>query len=301
MLPEKRWNVESVVRLFASVFLCINLGSVLTGGLSLFQAGKLDARFLVPGAGALVFIGLSLCLLALPWRLEKFMRRLIVTMVCFEAGLLLSWFAQRNISPGVVLVPHMVIGVVCFQGAALLVVHLLLRQNQSGWAETFGFNNASGRAILYGLIGASIFLPFGWALQMGSAEFLKHLPGLPFNPEEQQAVQTLRVAATLGQRIVLGMATIVLAPIAEELLFRGVLYSWIRHLGYPKLALWITALIFALMHLNPATFLPLALLAVLLAVLYERTGNLLAPIAAHSFFNAFNFALLYVHQAIYGT
>jgi membrane protease YdiL (CAAX protease family) len=40
------------------------------------------------------------------------------------------------------------------------------------------------------------------------------------------------------------------------------------------------------------TFLPLLALAVILVWIYEATDNLLAPIAAHSFFNLVNFFLL---------
>jgi len=43
-------------------------------------------------------------------------------------------------------------------------------------------------------------------------------------------------------------------------------------------------------------FLPLFALAMLLTLLYERTNNLLAPITAHSLFNALNFALYYILQ-----
>ena len=46
--------------------------------------------------------------------------------------------------------------------------------------------------------------------------------------------------------------------------------------------------------MNAATFLPLAVLALLLTMLYERTDNLLAPISAHALFNALNFATLFL-------
>ena len=41
---------------------------------------------------------------------------------------------------------------------------------------------------------------------------------------------------------------------------------------------------------------PLAVLALMLTALYERTDNLLAPITAHVLFNALNFAMLLVLQ-----
>jgi len=47
------------------------------------------------------------------------------------------------------------------------------------------------------------------------------------------------------------------------------------------------------MHMNLITFVPLTILALVLTALYERTGNLLAPIATHALFNGMNFTLLY--------
>ena len=43
-------------------------------------------------------------------------------------------------------------------------------------------------------------------------------------------------------------------------------------------------------------FIPLAILAVILALLYDRMDNLLASITAHALFNAVNFAMLYSFQ-----
>jgi membrane protease YdiL (CAAX protease family) len=91
----------------------------------------------------------------------------------------------------------------------------------------------------------------------------------------------------------LGAVSIVLAPIAEEALFRGIFYPAVKALGYPRLALIGTSILFAAIHLNVVTFLPLLVLALGLVLLYERTGNLLAPIAAHAVFNAINFAMLF--------
>jgi membrane protease YdiL (CAAX protease family) len=48
------------------------------------------------------------------------------------------------------------------------------------------------------------------------------------------------------------------------------------------------------------TFVPLVVLALVLTALYERTDNLLAPVAAHVLFNALNFAELLVLQQVGG-
>ena len=125
---------------------------------------------------------------------------------------------------------------------------------------------------------------------------MARVPHLPFQPEEQQAVRALRVAASWQNRVALAAAAILLAPIAEEMLFRGILYPAIKQAGYPRLALWGTSLLFAAVHANVLIFLPLLVLALALTALYERTNNLLAPITAHALFNALNFGRLLVQQ-----
>jgi membrane protease YdiL (CAAX protease family) len=100
------------------------------------------------------------------------------------------------------------------------------------------------------------------------------------------------------QLVALGIATIILAPVAEEILFRGVLYPTIKQHGFPRAALWGTSVLFALIHFNVAIFVPLLLLALLLVWLYEKTDNLLAPIAAHATFNAVNFAMFFLMKDV---
>ena len=51
-------------------------------------------------------------------------------------------------------------------------------------------------------------------------------------------------------------------------------------------------LLFAMMHFNALSFLPLFLLGMLLCRSYERTGNILVPIGFHALFNANNIGLL---------
>jgi membrane protease YdiL (CAAX protease family) len=115
-------------------------------------------------------------------------------------------------------------------------------------------------------------------------------------PQEQLPIHALRVSMSWGGRLTLGAAAVLLAPVAEEVLFRGILYPAVKQTGHSRLALWGTSLLFAAVHMNLVTFVPLAVLALLLTALYERTNNLLAPIMAHVLFNALNFAMLLMLQ-----
>ena len=77
-----------------------------------------------------------------------------------------------------------------------------------------------------------------------------------------------------------------LVPICEELFFRGYLYGALRRFGVWRAAL-VTALVFALAHgLSPSAFVPRVLLALLLSMMLEKTGTLLAPILVHGCYNA---------------
>ncbi|MGH7953935.1 MAG: lysostaphin resistance A-like protein, partial [Limisphaerales bacterium] len=89
-----------------------------------------------------------------------------------------------------------------------------------------------------------------------------------------------------------GVFAIVIAPVAEEFIFRGMLFPFIKRLGFPKLAWFGVSFLFAAIHFDVAIFVPLFVLALALTWLYERTDNLLAPIAVHALFNATNFVML---------
>jgi membrane protease YdiL (CAAX protease family) len=303
MLSAKPWKPEAVLRLLLSVFICYCAGALVLTGLHYAGAGaKAGPRFYAVAAAALAALGAGLAALRQPWKLENFMRRVCLSLACFYAGLILGTWAQQlagPMDPGVPSMRQMVVTSLSFHGAAIVLIGFFLREHQTGWPEAFGFSRNWPRAVPLGLLVACVFLPVGYELQRASATVMAHLPFWHFKPEEQLPVQTLRAATSWGQRLAGGGITIVLAPLAEEFLFRGVLYPWIRQAGFPRLALWGTALVFAAMHAHAASFVPLFLFGLVLTVLYLHTGNLLASIAAHSLFNALGFAGLYLSEKMF--
>lgn len=77
------------------------------------------------------------------------------------------------------------------------------------------------------------------------------------------------------------LVCVILAPIAEEVFFRGFLYAGLRNrlgLGW---AIVVSAAFFALAYL-PAAFVPTVLIGVILAVMYEMSGSLWPGIAARA-------------------
>ena len=284
------------MRLLLSVFICMCTGPLVATALFYSgPGGKTRIKFALLALVAFVFLALTLVLLQKRWTLTNLARWVAATLVCFYAGILLAFWAEQiaGAGHGGTKIGQMIVGMLSFQAAALVLVGLFLRQQHMSWADGFGYSHHWQKAALFGVISVSLFLPVGWTLQKFSSQIMEHIQ---IKPPEQQAVVTLRLASSWIDRLVLGIVTILLAPVAEETLFRGIIYPAIKQAGFPKTALWVTSLLFAAIHTNLPTFLPLLLLAIILTFLYEKTDNLLAPIAAHSVFNAVNFAALYLAE-----
>jgi len=114
-----------------------------------------------------------------------------------------------------------------------------------------------------------------------------------------QGVAIAEAVVERGDPTVVLVAFVVVAPIAEELFFRGVAYNaWIRERG-PRFALYGSAALFALIHGSVFALAPIFALGIALALVYRRTGSLPAAMAMHAGFNAISVVLtLLVRQGI---
>jgi membrane protease YdiL (CAAX protease family) len=230
---------------------------------------------------------------AKPWRGEAVTQFCAAQLVCFCLGVTMVSLLQKAgftafKSPdgfGTVL-----LGTLSFQGATWVLIYFFLRHHQVRWHEIFGLRESRWpRALLTALFTVLVILPVAWWLQHASALVLEKI-GFP--PEEETAVMLLVGAKSWWTRVYLGVFAVMIAPVAEEFIFRGVLYPFVKQLGYPRFA-WIGVnFLFALIHMDAAALMPLFVLALALTWLYERTDNLLAPITAHSLFNAANLVVL---------
>jgi len=228
-----------------------------------------------------------------PWRYDSVLVLGLRIFLCLFAGAAIDALAQHALGAaaydrwGV----HAVIGTLTLQGAALVWIALFLREHGVRWAEAFGFGNEPSRALWLGVLAAVVVVPGAWILQNAS---LSLLTLLDYPVEDQLPVQFLLAAHSAGSIVYLGFATILLAPVVEEMLFRGILYPLVKRAGFPRLALWGVSALFASIHADLAVFVPLFFFAMMLTLLYEWTNNLLACIVVHSLFNAANFVMLFV-------
>ena len=112
-------------------------------------------------------------------------------------------------------------------------------------------------------------------------------------PDQQELTRDLREEESLAALISYGVLLAFVAPLAEELFFRGFVFGVRREkIGVVWGAL-ATGVVFGLVHVAGSpieTVGVLIILGVLLCVLYQQTGSLLPCIALHAINNAISFA-----------
>ena len=144
--------------------------------------------------------------------------------------------------------------------------------SRQSWPQVF---QAAGLtlAMALPLVAASSFL---WT------NFL-HAVGLPDQPQD-----LIAIFGNGHSRVVLaGMLLVacVVAPVNEELIFRGAIFRSLRQRFGRVVALVFSGVFFGAIHGNWAGLLPLAILGAALAMAYERTGDLRVSIVTHGLFN----------------
>ena len=129
-----------------------------------------------------------------------------------------------------------------------------------------------------------------WAWVLAAFEGL----GLIENLEQQDLVTLFQGG---GDPVAIGLlviAAVVLAPIVEELIFRGCLDRFLKSQTTLLPAQIASGILFSMIHWNLLSFLPLVLVGIFLARIYEKTGSILVAIWFHAFFNAFSLGMLFV-------
>ncbi|MCP5522950.1 MAG: CPBP family intramembrane metalloprotease [Verrucomicrobiales bacterium] len=262
MLSRRPWTIDSFTRLLFGVMCALAVAS-LTGALLVLALdrawlGMLGLAGAAPAGG---LAGLGFLLLRESWQ------ELAQEQIQFVSGVTAT------------LVLHACI---------LVAVVSFLRANRLDWRTAFGIQlRGAGRGLQLALGVAVGFFLLSLGLMKLSELFWTQLG---FTAEPQAAIEALQAGGIL-RPLLLAIVALGVAPIMEEIIYRGLLYPTIKQLGFPRAAFWGTAVLFAMSHVNLLSFLPLVCFGALLAWLYETTDNLLAPIAAHAVFNTINFVL----------
>ncbi len=117
------------------------------------------------------------------------------------------------------------------------------------------------------------------------------------SPLAQTIEQVIGEARTPGEIAIYFVLVVILAPIVEELVFRGYVYAGLRRVMATRHAIIIGAALFAAVHLNAAGFLMIGIIGVMLCYLYERSRSLLPCMVAHGVHNALVLAVMLLQAA----
>lgn len=116
----------------------------------------------------------------------------------------------------------------------------------------------------------------------------------------QQLIQLFSEGGDPKAITLLVICAVLLAPIVEEFIFRGGIYRFCKSQTTVLSAQLISGVLFATMHFNLMSFVPLVVVGIFLARVYERSGNILVPICFHACFNGFSLLMLLImsHSSI---
>lgn len=120
--------------------------------------------------------------------------------------------------------------------------------------------------------------------------------GLKIPINEQGPVVLFTNLSGFLPKFLFSVMVVILAPIMEELVFRGGLYRAFRRELKRGAAAILTGVIFATLHFSAISLLPLCVFSILLAKSYDRFGNIWIPIVVHGAFNCNSLILIMLFQ-----
>lgn len=173
------------------------------------------------------------------------------------------------------------IALTVIQDAALLgsALYLAARVKQPT-AEQFGIRPVRFlRGLKWGAIAFAIYFPLAIAYTQA------------VNPDEQTTLRDLGAGSSVALTILIGVLVVGLAPVAEEIFFRGFFYGALRTRFSFVAAALIDGVVFGVVHAGtgPQAIPPLIILGFAFCVAYEATGSILPGIVLHALNNMLAF------------
>jgi len=212
------------------------------------------------------------------------------------AGLLGAYFLVNaaNAPTGPIIINARVILMTCFVNLSLviLIVGFLVSRNRdprilfglrwTGWK--------GGLPLL--LLSLAAILPLLFFTQLLMQSWLGP------NARPQDILLYLQSMTSLPEKALVILMAVVVAPFAEETIFRGYFHGVLLQYAGRWPAIIINALLFAAIHVHLPSFAGLFFLAVGLTLVYEATGSLWASMLMHGLFNTITVAVtLLLHPA----
>jgi len=185
----------------------------------------------------------------------------------------------------------MSIGMLAIELGMICSILVIAYTNFHGRYEGFGLNlKTLGKDIGWGAVNYIAVLPLIYICVWLVVFVCKLIFGADYELEKHNNLELL-TQINIVFKIVLVFSSVIVAPVFEEFLFRGLIQTSLRtHLGSPWLGIVLTSLVFVVMHGNWSHWLPLMLLSVCMGYAYEKSGSILRSICIHVIFNSVSIA-----------
>jgi len=172
--------------------------------------------------------------------------------------------------------------------AGIAVIIFLARASFAQRLKGFGLN---AKTIHKDFFAAIVNLLSVWPLLMLmiilTLFFGQLIWGNDFHLQKHQELESITAHPQLPVRVLIIVTAVAIAPVFEEMLFRGLFQTMFRSfLGRPWLSIIISSGLFATFHANVGHWPALFVLAICLGYSYEKSGSLFRPIFIHCLFNA---------------
>ena len=113
-----------------------------------------------------------------------------------------------------------------------------------------------------------------------------------FITKSSEATQAFAISSDWNVFAFFAVTAIIIAPIVEEIVFRGVIFSFFKQYTTRTTAIIITSFLFAALHMNVLQFIPLFILGVIFQLLFIYHKSLYPGIIYHSINNSFSVLLI---------
>lgn len=141
------------------------------------------------------------------------------------------------------------------------------------------------KSAIYNL-GLTLPVFLGTSFLWGSFWKLTHSLGVSVDLSPQYVVQWFSHPGDPLVTTIRVATAVVISPILEEIIFRGLIYRALKGRGSKFVAAGFTSFIFALIHWNLLAFAGLFMLSICLIKIYEHSADIREPILVHALLNA---------------
>jgi len=194
---------------------------------------------------------------------------------------------------------RMIFDTVILDTIVLLVILRFLWNAHKRKLSSLGFSRERMRKnIFYGIVGYLGVIPITFTLGIIIYVILNIFK---IKPPPQPIVGLFLVEKNTALIFASSLIAAMFGPIIEELFFRGVMYNAVKRKFGIFWGIMITSILFSFLHTHAMTyfivgFIPIAVLGIILAYLYEKTGSLIPSIVLHMLNNIGSVFMVFVFK-----